>query len=176
MILKNDFFDRETSIVARELLGKFLVCRQKNKKRAAMITEVEVYDGFRDRASHASRGMTDRNSVMFGPAGYWYVYLVYGMHNMLNIVTREEGYPAAILIRGGVSDYKYFDGPAKFTKFLGINTIYNRKQANLKTGLWLEDRGIAIPKSRIARGRRIGVEYAGREWNQKKLRFFLKNL
>ncbi len=79
MILKPEFFNRPTVLVAKELLGKFLVRRVGKKEISATITEVEVYDGFDDRASHAARGMTLRNKPMFGPAGFWYVYLVYGM-------------------------------------------------------------------------------------------------
>lgn len=176
MLLNETFFNRSTILVAQELLGKFLVRRRRGRETAMMITEVEAYDGFDDKASHASRGMTSRNAPMFGPAGFWYVYLVYGMHYMLNIVTREEGYPAAILIRGATAhkDGLKIDGPAKLTQFLGINAIYNRKQANKRTGLWLEDRGVVVSKSRIAREARIGVEYAGKKWAGKKLRFYIK--
>ena len=99
-ILSQIFFNRSPINVAKDLLGKFLVCRTKKGIRRAMITEVEAYDGPQDKACHASKGLTQRTAPMFGPAGYWYVYLIYGMYWMLNIVTREEGYPAAVLIRG----------------------------------------------------------------------------
>jgi DNA-3-methyladenine glycosylase len=69
-----------------------------------LINEVEVYDGHDDLASHASKGKTKRTEIMFGPPGYWYVYLCYGVHWMLNLVTREQDYPAAILIRGGIGE------------------------------------------------------------------------
>jgi len=112
-VLTHHFFNRPTLTVAKDLLGKFLVRevaptrRQSGRRRsvvAYMITEVEAYDGFKDKASHASRGETPRNAPMFGPAGHWYVYFTYGMHWMLNVVTREKGYPAAILIRGVVAN------------------------------------------------------------------------
>ncbi|MBI2035602.1 MAG: DNA-3-methyladenine glycosylase [Candidatus Liptonbacteria bacterium] len=99
-ILKKPYFQKSTVVVARNLLGKFLVRRIKGKEIAAMITEVEAYDGFKDKASHAHRGKTARNAVMFGEAGVWYVYLTYGMHWMLNVVTGPKDYPAAVLIRG----------------------------------------------------------------------------
>src|SRR5437899_1922018 len=99
-VLKKDFFHQPSLVVAKELLGKFLVREYRGETMAYMITEVEVYDGISDLASHAARRMTPRNKVMYGEGGVWYVYLVYGMYEMLNIVTREEGYPAAILVRG----------------------------------------------------------------------------
>lgn len=135
-----------------------------------MITDVEVYDGFKDRASHASRGRTERTKIMFGPPGHWYVYFTYGMHWMLNIVTREEGYPAAILIRGveGIS------GPARITKALGIDGRLNGMPAEKKSGLWFEDRGIRIAKKKIGTAARIGVGYARPYWSRRRLRYFLK--
>lgn len=97
--LQPNFFQRDTETVARELLGKFLVSGTGSDQVAAMITEVEVYAGGDDQASHARFGPTKRNQPMFGPGGFWYVYLVYGLHYMLNVVTGPAGYPAAILIR-----------------------------------------------------------------------------
>src|SRR3954469_11003653 len=102
-VLSNTFFDRDTATVAQELLGTFLVRKIGRKEIAAMITETEAYDGPHDLASHASKGKTQRTEIMFGHPGNFYIYLVYGMHEMLNIVTREHGYPAAVLIRGIVS-------------------------------------------------------------------------
>src|SRR3989344_3465834 len=104
-ILSQKFFqNKNTMKIAKSLLGKFLIRRFKIPRKsvhceAMMITEVEAYDGFRDKASHAHRGKTERNKIMFGPAGYWYVYFTYGIHWMLNIVTGPMEYPAAVLIR-----------------------------------------------------------------------------
>lgn len=133
-----------------------------------MITEVEAYDGFEDKASHASRGKTDRNQVMFGEAGRFYVYFTYGMHWLLNIVTGKENYPAAVLIRGveGVS------GPARLTKKLKIGKRFNGLKAVPKNGLWFEDRGVKIESSRIKRTPRVGVDYAGK-WAGKLYRFLI---
>jgi len=164
-VLSKSFFDRPTLTVAEELLGKFLV----RDGKAFMITEVEAYDGFQDKASHASRVETPRNNVMFGRAGVWYVYLVYGMHHMLSIVTREEKYPAAVLIRG----VEGFNGPAKLTKALNIDRNMNEKPANKKIGLWIEDRGVEISKKQIQRTPSIGVDYAGEVWMKKKWRFIV---
>jgi DNA-3-methyladenine glycosylase len=120
--LTKKFFNRPTVAVAKDLLGKFLVRRCSGKEFAYMITEVEAYDGFSDKGSHAHRGETERNKPMFAEAGRWYVYLTYGMHWMLNIVCGKKGYPAAVLIRGvqGIS------GPARITKKLRINRQFNK--------------------------------------------------
>ncbi|MCS6789228.1 MAG: DNA-3-methyladenine glycosylase [Patescibacteria group bacterium] len=169
-ILKPTFFSQPTILVAQKLLGKFLVRKIGGKNIAKKITEVEVYDGIKDRGSHAFRGQTKRNFVMFGPAGYWYVYLNYGMHWMLNIVTENKNYPAAILIRGvdGIS------GPGKVTKFFKINKFFNNKLALPKNKLWIEDRGIKIKKSQIKKGPRIGIDYAGPYWSKRHLRFWIE--
>lgn len=166
-ILRKDFFEEPTLVVAEQLLGKFLV----RGDDAYMITEVEAYDGFEDKASHASRGETPRNKVMFNDAGVWYVYFVYGMHHMLNIVTGAKGYPAAALIRGveGIS------GPARLTKAFGVDRRMNEQKAAPKSGLWIEDRGVIVPKNHIEKTPRIGVMYAGEEWAGKPWRFVLKN-
>jgi DNA-3-methyladenine glycosylase len=165
-ILRKEFFEQPTLVVAENLLGKFLV----RGGKVYMITEVEAYDGFEDKASHASRGETPRNTVMFREAGVWYVYFVYGMHHMLNIVTGAKGYPAAVLIRGveGIS------GPARLTKALGVDRKMNEQKAEPEGGLWIEDCGIIIPKNRIEKTPRIGVAYSGEEWAGKPWRFVLK--
>ncbi|MBI2050914.1 MAG: DNA-3-methyladenine glycosylase [Parcubacteria group bacterium] len=166
-IVKQVFFNRPTLKVAEELLGMFLVRRIGSREISLPITEVEAYDGFNDKASHASRGNTLRNAPMFGDAGFWYVYLVYGMHWMLNIVTGAREYPAAILIRGAGS----INGPAKLTKALSITKTFNAKPASRITGLWIEDRGVVVKKSDIKRLPRIGVDYAGPVWAKRKYRF-----
>jgi len=167
-VLHSGFFDRPTLRVARELLGKYLVRRVGSKIVARKITEVEAYIGFRDKASHASRGRTERNAPMFGPAGRWYVYFTYGMHWILNIVTGRKDYPAAVLIRG----IENLNGPAKLTKFLNVDKRFNDRPASRKTGLWIEDRGLCVPPRLVKRGPRIGVDYAG-EWKDKYWRFYI---
>lgn len=167
--LNSNFFKRSAVKVAKSLLGKFLVRRIGQKVLSARITEVEAYDGFQDRASHAFRGLTKRNFPMFGPPGVWYVYFTYGMHWMLNIVTGRRGYPSAVLIRGveGIS------GPARLAKFFKIDKKFNNLPANKKTGLWIEERGSKIKKYQIKRGPRIGVAYAGPVWSKKPWRFYI---
>ncbi|EKE21915.1 MAG: hypothetical protein ACD_7C00095G0001 [uncultured bacterium] len=97
--LTHSFFNRKTALVAQELLGKVLIYKNKDQIISGIIVETEAYIGPKDLASHASRGKTPRNEVMFGEAGHWYIYLIYGFYNCLNIVTEEKNYPAAVLIR-----------------------------------------------------------------------------
>ena len=168
--LKQSFFERPTLIVARELLGKYLVRKRGGSIVALMITETEAYDGFDDKASHASRGQTSRNTPMFSEAGTIYVYFTYGMHWMLNIVCGKEKYPAAVLIRGVES----INGPARLTKALGIDKQLNKLSLSKESGLWVEDRGVRFLQDDIKRSGRIGVDYAGK-WAKKPWRFVLKN-
>jgi len=181
-ILSQKYFQKKNTVaLARGLLGKFLVRRYRGKTSACLITEVEAYTGFSDKASHAHRGKTERNKVMFGPAGHWYVYFTYGMHWLLNIVTGPTNYPSAILIRSiRIAHPKrsqrttLLDGPAKLTKALYIDGKLNGKPANKKSGLWIEDRGIKTKASQIESTPRIGVAYAGPTWSKKRWRFVLK--
>lgn len=170
-VLSQKFFNQPTLEVAENLLGKFLIRKYRGKEISLMITEVEAYDGFNDKASHASKGKTERNKIMFEKAGKWYVYFTYGMYWMLNIVVGPKDYPAAILIRGT----KEISGPARLTKFLKIDKKFNGKIADKKIGLWIEDRGIKINKSQILKTKRIGVEYAGKIWANKPYRFVSEN-
>lgn len=162
------FFDRPVLEVAEDLLGKVLVRGDVEGGIQGIITDIEAYDGPDDLACHGRFGCTPRTIPMFGPAGHWYVYLVYGMHWMLNIVTGPVGYPAAVLMRG-VGEWV---GPGKLTKELHIDKRFNALPATKETGLWIEDRGIAIPQKQIQRTPRIGVDYAG-VWTKKPYRFVL---
>jgi DNA-3-methyladenine glycosylase len=122
---------KNTIALSRWLLGKVLVrARPDGSETAVLITEVEAYHGLRDRASHASRGRTPRTAVMFAPGGVWYVYLCYGVHEMLNLVTGPRDHPAAILIRGveGAS------GPGRVTRLLGIDRKLNAAAAACRAG------------------------------------------
>ncbi|MEK7529872.1 MAG: DNA-3-methyladenine glycosylase [Patescibacteria group bacterium] len=162
---------RQTPTVrqARAMLGTFLVRRWHNREIASMITEVEAYDGPHDKASHASRGMTSRNAVMFGKEGVWYVYLCYGIHWMLNYVVGDTGYPAAILIRG-VEDAI---GPGNVTKFFHVTGAQNGKAVGHLSGLWIEDRGVRVPKTHIVAVPRVGIPHA-QDWKDKPLRFLMR--
>lgn len=164
------FFNRPTLKVAKELLGKFLVRKIGGKIIKAMITETEAYCGPKDLACHASKGRTKRTEVMFGPAGHAYVYLIYGMYYCLNIVTEDEGYPAAVLIRA--VDAAGVNGPGKLCRFFKIDKTFNGEDLIKSKRLWIEE-GIKIKPEQIKRSKRIGVDYAG-EYKDKPWRFFLK--
>ena len=170
-ILGKEFFNRETKVVAKDLLGKFLVRKIGAKEISVMIIETEAYDGLRDRASHAFKGRTKRTEVMFGHPRVFYVYLCYGMYYMLNVVTREYDYPAAVLVRGIIGEGVALHGPGKVAKFLNIDKQLNCLEAGRAAGLWFEDRGTKIKEHQIIKRARVGVAYAGPTWSLKKLRF-----
>jgi DNA-3-methyladenine glycosylase len=167
-VLDQSFFARPALKVAKDLIGKHLVRRIHGEEIAAVITETEAYVGPHDLACHGSKGRTARTEVMFGPPGCWYVYFIYGIHWMLNVVTDDVGHPAAVLVRGAGA----WDGPARLTKALAIDKALNSLPAVRKTGLWIEDRGGAPPRGSIERTPRIGVDYAG-DWASKPYRFVL---
>lgn len=200
--LGRKFFERKTLMVARDLLGKVLVRKIGNRLVSALITETEAYCGPEDLASHASKGKTPRTTVMFGPAGYSYIYLIYGMYHCLNIVTDKDGYPAAVLIRGAriVSSNEYpvlrkqqktkrslalntkflipntglLDGPGKLCRELKIDKTLNSEDTIISKKLWVEDHGVIIRKSEIKATSRIGVDYA-KEYKDKPWRFVLES-
>jgi len=171
-VLSQKFFNRNALKVAKELIGKYLVVKIKNKEKAYMITEVEAYDGTEDKACHVYKGKTERNKVMFDSPGHWYVYFIYGMYWMLNIVTGPGEYPSAVLIR----KVENLNGPGKLTRDLKIDGRVNSKPADKKTGLWIEDRGeikqIVNGEWQIIQAPRVGVQYA-EEWANKPYRFIL---
>ncbi len=199
-ILIQKFFNRPAEIIAKELIGKVL-CRKIGKRIfRGIIAETEAYIGPEDKASHAHKGKTERNYLMFGPAGYWYIYFIYGMYWMLNIVTGKKSWPAAVLIRGVKmqdinGNYSInLNGPGKLTNFFKIDKKINGKLALPQNDLWFEDAGIKIDKlkikklhansarsakasrnanapMRIQKLPRIGVDYAGPVWSKKLLRF-----
>ena len=160
--LKQDFFRRPCEAVARDLVGKVLVFRGRRMR----ISETECYCGESDTACHASRGRTPRTEVMYMPAGTVYVYLCYGMHWMLNLVTGEAGHPEAVLIRACLEA----PGPGRLTKALGITGEQNREDVTASTDLWVEDDGFLCP---VAAARRVGIGYASREDQDRLWRFLL---
>ena len=181
--LPREFYDRPTLKVAKELLGKVLVRETPKNTMLAKIVDVEAYVGPKDKACHASKGRTKRTEIMFGPAGFTYVYLIYGMYHLLNIVTEREEYPAAILIRGlellerdlAETHQTRIDGPGRVGRFLELDRSHNGLDATEGTTIWVQDQGLTIPWKHIQALPRIGVDYAG-EWAQKPWRFCLPSL
>ncbi len=201
MRLKRNFFNRDTVIVARQLLGKYLRRRINGKVIRAKITETEAYCGTKDLACHTSKGLTPRTKIMFGSPGHAYIYMIYGMYHCFNVVTREEGCPEAVLIRRAevvevVSDQwsvtsknKYslsskklatdrrppstrLDGPGILCRELKIDKKLNGVDICKSRELWIEDNGEKVKLSQIKKGKRIGVDYAGK-WKDKLWRFYL---
>ncbi len=172
MRLNRKFFNRNTILVAQELLGKFLVRKIGKRKVKARIMETEAYCGTRDLACHASRGLTERTRVMFGPAGFLYVYMIYGMYHCLNIVTEKKGNPSAVLIRA--LDCDGCDGPGKLCRKLGIDRKLNEVDMTKSDLLWVEDNENKVKPAMIKNGKRIGVDYAGK-WKNKLWRFYLQD-
>ncbi len=171
--LPRAFFDRDTRVVARDLLGKVLVHRDGGVRRAARVVETEAYHGPADRASHARFGPTPRTAVMFGPPGHAYVYRVYGMHHCMNVVTGPDGFPAAVLIRAA----EPLEGCLHSTRGPGNLCRALRIDAGRHTGLDLEDGPVWIEEGegridRIVRTPRVGVGYAG-AWAHRPWRFVL---
>lgn len=166
-VLQPAFFDRPADIVARELIGVSLVRRLPDQIIKTQLTETEAYLGPHDLACHAARGHTKRNDALYGPPGTLYVYLCYGIHWMLNFVTGEHGYPAAVLARGTT----LASGPGRLTAALAIDRSLDAKLMSEATGLWLERPETPLPRQHIRTTPRIGIDYAGPVWTKRKLRF-----
>lgn len=142
-----------------------------------MIVETEAYVGEHDLACHASKGRTRRTVVLFGPPGRAYVYLVYGMYHCFNVVTDPEGVAAAVLVRAleplsGIPPEMTTNGPGKLCRALGITLAQNRKDL-AGNQLYIEDAPV-VSRSRVSRGPRVGVDYAG-AWSHKPYRFWIRD-
>ena len=161
-----DFYHRECLAVAKDLIGKVLVHRTPEGEHRLRITETECYCGEEDTACHAHKGRTKRTEVLYAEAGTIYVYLCYGMHWLLNIVTGEEEQPQAVLIRACADA----NGPGKLTKKLGITGELNRCSV-LGDTLWVEDDGFACE---FLADKRVGIGYASREDQDRLWRFVMK--
>lgn len=164
--LERDFFTRDVLDVAPDLLLKVLVIRSEDCNiRRFSISETEAYRGSEDKACHASRGRTPRTDIMYHEGGRLYVYFVYGMYWMLNIVTGAESDPQAVLIRG----FENCTGPGRVTKLLGIDRSFYEEDLTTSSRIWIEDPGI---KPVYKTGPRIGINYAGEPWKSKPWRYF----
>jgi DNA-3-methyladenine glycosylase len=172
--LPRSFYNRDTILVARELLGKYLVHESRGVERIGRIVEVEAYLGPHDLAAHSARGLTERTKVMFGPPGHAYVYLIYGMYYCMNVVTEREGHASAVLLRA-VEPVKNVKGRTQ-----GPGLLCNALRIDKRlTGhdLLSDDFYIAAPPKTdpfsIVRRPRIGVDYA-KHWAKRHLRFYIK--
>lgn len=161
--LTYEFYHRPCVEVARDLVGKVLVFQGQNLR----ISETEAYCGEADTACHASKGRTKRTEVMYMDAGTVYVYLCYGMHWMLNIVTGEENQPEAVLIRSCVEA----PGPGRLTKKLGITGQQNRGSVVTSDTFWLCDDGFFCE---VEADKRVGIGYASQEDQDRLWRFKIK--
>ncbi len=163
MRLGYDFYHRECLEVARDLVGKLLVCNGKRLR----ITETEAYCGEADTACHAHKGRTQRTEVLYANAGTIYVYLCYGIHELLNIVTGEENEPQAVLIRAceGAA------GPGRLTKALGITRGFNRQNIVDNPEIWVEDDGFSCD---VVTDKRVGIGYAVQKDQDRLWRFKMR--
>lgn len=177
--LGRDDFNRPTLQVARHLLGKFIVRRQRGRQLAGMITEVEAYRAPRDRASHAFGGhRSARVEPLYRDGGTAYVHLVYGLHWLLNFSTVGTGTPEGVLIRGilvgiAAADRRLLSGPGRVGAYLGIDKALDGVDVTRSTRIWLEDRGIRVPAGRLRKGPRVGIDYAGPYWAARCWRFWI---
>ncbi len=172
--LPRSFYDRDTVTVAHELLGKLLVHRTAAAERIGRIVEVEAYLGPHDLAAHSSKGLTERTKVMFGPPGHVYVYLIYGLHHCMNVVTEREGRGAAVLLRA-LEPVAHLtertNGPALLTRALRIDRRFYGHDL-LSDDLFIATDAAAVP-IKIVKRPRVGVDYAG-AWARRHLRFYVK--
>jgi DNA-3-methyladenine glycosylase len=170
--LGRDFFSRDTLTVARELLGQRLVRVLGDRRLSGRIVEVEAYVGEGDQACHARCGRTARNAAMYGPPGHAYVYLIYGMHNCLNVVTGREGFPAAVLVRalepvegiavmrekrGGRGGSELTSGPARLCQALEIDRRFDGVDLCEVDSVLFVERDTGVPGEQVVKGPRIGV-------------------
>lgn len=180
------FFLRPVQSVARDLLGQRLIRMIDGERVGGVIVETEAYDGEQDHACHAHRGMTERNKVMYRQGGCAYIYFTYGMHWLLNCVTGESGYPAAVLVRAilpvegidrirrnrsSVQQTHWCDGPAKLTRALEIDGNFNGIDlCSAESELTIE-KGLFIPDEQVSASPRIGINYASEPWRSLPWRF-----
>jgi len=171
-------FNQPTLRVSRDLLGKFIVRRHRGRELTAMITEVEAYKGPKDRAAHTFGGRrTARVEPLYADGGTAYVYLVYGIHWLLNFSTAGAGNPEGVLIRGvltaDAAKPRLLSGPGRVTAYLRIDRRLDHVDATRSAVMWLEDRGIRVAARRIRTGARVGIDYAGEYWAARRWRFWI---
>jgi len=188
--LLRNFYTRDTLIVAKELLGKYIVRKTEKGKLIGKIIETEAYIGPQDKASHAYKGKrTARNEVEYLTGGHIYIYLVYGMYWQLNITTAGAGEPECVLIRAIepiFNDYKspksqnlkyinsLTNGPGKLCRWLNLDKSFYGEDLTKSKRIWLEDRKADVEPFQIIATGRIGIDYAGPYWSRRKWRFLYK--
>lgn len=161
------FYSQDVLEVAPLLIGQHLVrISPDGTKSIYVISETEAYRGGEDLACHASKGMTARTEVMFGEGGHLYMYLIYGMYWMMNVVTGQSGTPQAVLFRG----IREADGPGKLTRLLGVDRRYYGEDLVYSDHIWIEDSGSLATYST---GPRVGIDYAGEPWKSKPWRYLM---
>lgn len=164
--LTEEFYHRPCLQAARDLVGKVLAVRTEDGQKRLRITQTEAYCGEADTACHAHKGRTARTQVMYEKAGTSYVYLCYGIHWMLNVVTGECGQPEAVLIRACAEA----EGPGKLTKYLGITGLHNGRDLTTDPEIWIEDDGF---RCGITEAKRVGIDYAAPEDRDRLWRFVM---
>ncbi|NBC83055.1 MAG: DNA-3-methyladenine glycosylase [Bacteroidetes bacterium] len=167
--LPDSFYQRDVLEVAPELLGKRIVHNISKPQQEYMITEVEAYRGEEDLACHASKGRTKRTEIMYHQGGFVYVYLIYGMYWMMNIVTGDKGNPQAVLIRG----VKGISGPGRLGKVLQLDKSYYGEHLVTSPRIWLATAD-DCPDYRVTP--RINIDSAGVPWINKPWRYILNNI
>ena len=172
--LPREFYDRDTIVVAKDLLGKHLVHVSNGVERVGKIVEVEAYLGPHDLAAHSARGRTKRTEVMFGPPGHAYVYFIYGMYFCMNVVTEREGHAAAVLLRA-IEPVRNLEGrtqgPGLLCRAMGIDRRLNGHDL-LSADFFIASPGEESLPQRIVKRPRIGVDYSG-AWARRHLRFYV---
>ena len=164
-ILTEEFFRRDGLEVAPELVGKILARRlDDGSVLRERIAETELYRGAEDKGCHASKGRTPRTELLYGGSGIIYVYLCYGMHWLMNVITGESGQPQGVLFRAG----EIHDGPAKLTKFMQVDGSFNGADIWNSENIWIEDDGY---RPEIKTAPRVGIDYAGDCWKAIEWRF-----
>ncbi|MBQ9807248.1 MAG: DNA-3-methyladenine glycosylase [Ruminococcus sp.] len=166
--LTEEFFRRDALEVAPDLVGKVIVRRLEDGTLIReRIAETEAYRGEEDKGCHASKGRTKRTEVLYGESGVIYVYLCYGMHWLMNVITGEKDFPQGVLFRAG----EVHDGPAKLTKYLQVDGSFNGGSMSSSPDIWIEDDGF---RPDIETAPRVGIDYAGDYWKDVPWRFIAK--
>jgi DNA-3-methyladenine glycosylase len=172
--LPRTFYDRDTIVVAKELLGKFIVRKSRGIERVGKIVETEAYLGPHDLAAHSARGLTERTKIMFGPPGHAYVYFIYGMYFCMNVVTEREGHASAVLLRA-VEPMRNIEGrtcgPGLLCRAMKIDRKLNGHDL-LSDDFFIAETEKSVSFSIVKRPR-IGVDYA-KHWAKRHLRFYIK--